>query len=110
VWRPTSIEQLERAVLDGVLEEKHDFDAKRQLPTSGSELAKDIAAMTTDGGILVYGIAEDQDRRPRALAPIELAGRTAVVFVVSRLGPRPPVRRVFAQRAWAPKVAAPDGA
>jgi hypothetical protein len=37
-------------------------------------LAKDIAAMTTDGGTLVYGVAEDDDRRPRILAPLELAG------------------------------------
>lgn len=74
VWRPSSIEQFEQAVLDGVLEETHDFDAKRELPTNGKELAKDIAAMTTDGGVLVYGVAEDEDRRPRVLAPIGLAG------------------------------------
>lgn len=74
VWRPETIEQLERAVLDGVLDEKHDFEAKRELPSSGKELAKDIAAMTTDGGTLVYGVGEDEHGRPRVLAPIELAG------------------------------------
>lgn len=74
VWRPTRIEDFERAVSEGVLDERHDFDAKRQLPSSGKELAKDIAAMTTDGGMLVYGVAEDSDSRPRILAPINLAG------------------------------------
>lgn len=36
MWRPTSIEQLEQAVRDGVLDERPDFDAKRELPASGS--------------------------------------------------------------------------
>jgi hypothetical protein len=74
MWRPTSTEHFEEAVREGVLDESHDFDAKRQLPESGKEIAKDVAAMTTDGGMLVYGVAEDDDRRPRVLTPIELAG------------------------------------
>lgn len=74
VWRPARTEEFERAVCEGVLDERHDFDAKRQLPSSGKELAKDIAAMTTDGGSLVYGVGEDADERPRVLAPIELVG------------------------------------
>lgn len=74
MWRPTDIQQFEAAVADGALEEKHDFDAKRQLPVSGKELAKDIAAMTTDGGALVYGIEEDEGNRPRILTPVELSG------------------------------------
>ena len=74
MWIPESREQLEQAVTDGALEEKHDFDAKRELPSSNKELAKDIAAMTTDGGLLVYGVAEDEDGRPRILSPIELSG------------------------------------
>lgn len=74
MWVPDSLEAFERAVESGALDEQHDFDAKRQLPDSGKEIAKDIAAMTTDGGMLVYGVAEDDDRRPRVLAPIELSG------------------------------------
>jgi hypothetical protein len=53
MWQPKSIKEFENAVTSGLLEERHDFDAKRQLPESGKELAKDIAAMTTDGGCLV---------------------------------------------------------
>jgi hypothetical protein len=74
MWVPGNLEQLEQAVTSGALEEKHDFDAKRELPTSNKELAKDIAAMTTDGGLLVYGIAEDDNGQPRVLQPIELSG------------------------------------
>ena len=74
MWRPRTIEEFEQAVNEGVLQEKHDFDAKRELPSSGKELAKDIAAMTTDGGLLVYGVGEDENQRPRVLSPIELPG------------------------------------
>jgi hypothetical protein len=74
MWKPKDIEEFESAVTAGALEERHDFDAKRQLPTSGKELAKDIAAMTTDGGCLVYGVGEDENDQPRLLEPLELAG------------------------------------
>ncbi len=74
MWVPENLEQLEQAVTSGALEEKHDFDAKRELPSSNKELAKDIAAMTTDGGLLVYGVAEDENEQPRILSPIELSG------------------------------------
>jgi hypothetical protein len=74
MWVPENLEQLEQAVTSGTLEEKHDFDAKRELPSSNKELAKDIAAMTTDGGLLVYGVAEDENGQPRILSPIELSG------------------------------------
>jgi len=72
MWEPGSVEELEAAVESGALEERHDFDAKRQLPESSKELAKDIAAMTTDGGCLVYGVGEDNKGHPRLLAPIQL--------------------------------------
>lgn len=74
MWVPNDLQQFTEAVEQGALEEKHDFDAKRELPRSGKELAKDIAAMTTDGGSLVYGVAEDDNGQPRVLAPIALAG------------------------------------
>lgn len=74
MWEPEDLNQFEEAVKGGALEERHDFDAKRQLPQNGKELAKDIAAMTTDGGVLVYGVGEDDNGQPRVLAPFKLAG------------------------------------
>ena len=74
MWIPKTIEEFEEAVASGLLEECHDFDAKRELPTSNKELAKDLAAMSTDGGTLVYGIGEDENGAPRVLAPIQLKG------------------------------------
>jgi hypothetical protein len=72
MWQPTNTDEFERAVSEGVLQERHDFDAKRELPNSGKELAKDIAAMTTDGGCLVYGVGEDDIGRPCLLMPFSL--------------------------------------
>jgi hypothetical protein len=74
IWKPVNIDSFEAAVIEGALEERHDFDAKRELPRSGKELAKDIAAMSTDGGALVCGVGEDENGQPRVLAPFELAG------------------------------------
>lgn len=49
---------------------------KRLCPTSGknADLAVDVAAMTTDGGVLLYGVAEDEHGRPTVPRPMELAG------------------------------------
>jgi hypothetical protein len=74
VWVPKDAESLIAAAEEGALDEKHDFDAKRELPGNNKELAKDIAAMTTDGGVLIYGLGEDDDHRPRLPMPIKLAG------------------------------------
>lgn len=73
MWRPTDPATFEQAVGDGALDERHDFDAKRELPAN-KELAKDLAAMSTDGGCLVFGVGEDESGRPRILNPIELGG------------------------------------
>jgi hypothetical protein len=74
MWKPADIDQFEAAVESGMLEERHDFDAKRQLPSNNKELAKDLAAMSTDGGSLIYGVGEDDNGQPRLLAAIELDG------------------------------------
>lgn len=91
MWQPRGIDEFERAVTTGVLEERHDFDAKRQLPESGKELAKDIAAMATDGGCLVYGVGEGDNGQPRLLAPFQLAGAAERIDQVAQhsISPRP---------------------
>ena len=47
----------------GELVETASFDAKSQLPAKGKfiDLAVDVAAMTSDGGTLLYGVAENGD-------------------------------------------------
>jgi len=97
MWRPQSIEEFEQAVTTGALEEKHDFDAKRELPSNGKELAKDIAAMSTDGGALVYGVEEDGNEQPRIPTPLELAGARERVDQVAQhsISPTPRIEFVL---------------
>jgi hypothetical protein len=97
MWKSKDIGEFEAAVVEGALEERHDFDAKRQLPASGKELAKDIAAMTTDGGVLVYGVGEDEDEQPRLLAPFDLSGTRERIDQIAQhsISPSPRVEFVI---------------
>jgi hypothetical protein len=78
MWIPESAEQIERAARAGELPETPAFDAKRELPGKGKsvDLAIDVAAMATDGGVLLYGIAKDEHERPTIPEPFLLAGCT----------------------------------
>jgi len=51
-------------------------DAKSQLPAKGKsiDLAVDVAAMTSDGSTLLYGVGEDEDHRLTVPQPFRLAG------------------------------------
>lgn len=59
MWIPRSIADLQTAIDQG-LQESPWFDAKREF-SSTPEAAKDIAAMANDGGVLVYGMVEDEE-------------------------------------------------
>ena len=76
MWAPSSAEEIEQRATAGDLRETHTFDAKAALPEPkrNPELAKDVCAMTADGGQLLYGIAEGENEQPTVPAPIELAG------------------------------------
>src|ERR1044072_8508455 len=77
MWIPQTVEEIEAAVQAGGLEETSSFDVKREMPATQKknvDLAIDVAAMSTDGGSLLYGVAEDEDRRATILTPIQLAG------------------------------------
>jgi hypothetical protein len=76
VWIPKSAKQIEDAARAGELGETPSFDAKADLPTKrrNADLATDVAAMSTDGGVLLYGVGEDDDEQPTIPAPLELAG------------------------------------
>jgi hypothetical protein len=71
MWRPTVWRDVELAI--GTLTEGPDLDFKREL-SSNSEISKDIAAMTLLGGVIVYGIDEDDQGRAAALNKIALQG------------------------------------
>ncbi len=72
MWRPSTWSDVEALIRDA--EETATLDFKRE-PTSNPETAKDIAAMTVSGGIIIYGIDEDKDAVvASAITPFQLAG------------------------------------
>lgn len=76
MWVPASAADIEAAATGGDLAETSSFEAKEALPTRGRnpDLATAVAAMSTDGGVLLYGVAEDEHERPTIPKPITLAG------------------------------------
>lgn len=91
MWIPTSADEVEQAITDG-LQETTLFDAKKELPSKSAELAKDVAAMATDGGILLYGVDEDAEGQLTRCVPIPLAGvRERVDQIVRTSIAEPPV-------------------
>jgi len=86
MWVPESAEELERAVTAGALSETEVFDAKAAMPDprGNADLAWDVAAMSTDGGVLLYGVGEDADGRPTVLCPIELKSQRERVDQIVR--------------------------
>ena len=83
MWVPESESDIVAAVESLGLEESSIFDAKQELPKENKEIAKDIAAMANDGGVLLYGLGEDENHRPVVLKPFSLANQperiTAIV-------------------------------
>jgi hypothetical protein len=76
MWFPKDAQEIEAAVKREDLEETPAFDAKEALPPpkKNMTLATDICAMTPEGGQLLYGVAEDEQKRVTVLKPIELVG------------------------------------
>jgi hypothetical protein len=63
------VEDVERAIADG-LQESPWLDAKRELGKA-AEAAKDVAAMANEGGVLLYGVAEDDTGALAGIAPVQ---------------------------------------
>jgi hypothetical protein len=76
MWVPRDANEIEEAVRRGDLQETSSFDGKKELPTSkrNKDLAIDVAAMSTEGGVLLYGVGEDNQKRLAVLAPVSLDG------------------------------------
>jgi hypothetical protein len=76
MWVPGDAREVEEAARRGDLKETPSFDGKLALPSSkrNIDVAIDVAAMSTEGGVLLYGIGEDDDERLTVLKSIVLAG------------------------------------
>jgi hypothetical protein len=74
MWLPASADEVVQALKTASLEETHTFDGKRALSVKNLDTAIDVCAMTVDGGSLLYGAGEDQNKRLTVDAPFVLAG------------------------------------
>jgi hypothetical protein len=90
VWAPKNWGEVEGAI--GVVAESPTLDFKEALG-SNRELAKDIAAMALLGGVLIYGIQEDEHALASGITPLELKGLPEKVqqIVDSAISPAPSV-------------------
>ncbi len=62
MWIPRTAGEIEARALAGDLTETATFEGKRELPSSGKsrDLAIDVAALANEGGVIIYGIGEDE--------------------------------------------------
>lgn len=86
MWVPTTESEIQLALEQGTVRETAIFDAKTALPASGrnKDLARDICAMTVDGGMLLYGLGGEDPTHPTELTPVELAGAAERVDQVAQ--------------------------
>ncbi len=99
MWVPKSEKDILSAIAAGDLVETANFDAKAKLPGKGKskDLAVDVAAMSADGGTLLYGVGEDDNDRPTVPLPFKLAGaRERVDQIVRTSISEPPAIEVHA--------------
>lgn len=80
LWIPSSAEELEAAVDSGTLVETHFSELKQFDDTEGERpklpgtLAKTIAGLSVDGGVLILGVAENKAEHRFDALPQPLAG------------------------------------
>jgi hypothetical protein len=93
-WIPRTEADLAEAAGQGLLEEGHYLDVKREIPAGRSankELARDLASFAVDGGMLIIGIGEDVKANSLSLVPQPLAGLAERIEMVARTVADPPL-------------------
>ena len=92
MWVPATTDELEAAVRQRSVVETATLDFKAALPLAAKnhDLAVDVGAMTTEGGVLIYGVGEDEQEQPTVFAPIELAGARERVAQIAQSSIMPP--------------------
>jgi hypothetical protein len=98
MWRPKTEADIKVGIESGTTVETSSFDAKRELPGAGKnkDLAKDICAMTVNGGTLLYGLGGDNPTRPNELCPFPTAGvRERIDSVIHSGIEEPPAFEVY---------------
>lgn len=104
MWFPSTAREVHDRLASGDLMEGASLDGKRQLDAN-PEMAVDIAAMTVNGGVLLFG-ADENEHGTRLVhaTPIELAGQAERVAQIASTGiSEPPIidaRAAARRRSW----------
>ncbi len=83
---PKSLDDLKRVIQER-LQEDVQLEFKRQLPESGKndDIARDLAAMAnTEGGVIIYGIGQDDQGCAQSLMPFPVSGAAERVSQVAQ--------------------------
>lgn len=98
MWQPHTEAEARSGIENGLARESASFDAKLSLPAAGrnKDMAKDICAMTVDGGALLFGLGGDDPTRPDQLVPFDLAGAAERIDQVAQSAiAEPPVIEIY---------------
>lgn len=87
MWRPRTHAEVAAAI--GFLEETPQLDFKKELG-GAKEIAKDVAAMTLEGGVIAYGIDEQKTIVAMALTPLPLTGTRERIQQIVNTAIHPP--------------------
>ncbi|GAA1995188.1 ATP-binding protein [Catenulispora subtropica] len=92
-WMPKTESDLKAAIDNGLIEESHHLDAKKEVATKGDnrETARDLASFANDGGTLIIGLAEDKANGRFMLDPQPLNGLPEKIEQIARTIPDPPL-------------------
>ncbi len=74
MWIPQSAVELLAGLPNVVEGPALEFKQKLPDPGKNEDIAVDVAAMTTDGGMIIYGVAEDKVLRTFSATPVLLDG------------------------------------
>ncbi len=91
-WQPRNESDLQEAINGEILSENHFVELKKEIGKGSShnrELARDLASLAVDGGLLIIGIEEDKTTRRKQLSPHPLAGLAERVDQAARSIPDP---------------------
>jgi hypothetical protein len=86
-WLPDNEDDLGKLLDQGLLTERHTLDFKRELePGKGAnkELARDLAQLAIDRGVLVIGVDDNDKTLPPQMTPVQLDGLKERIDQVAR--------------------------
>jgi hypothetical protein len=93
-WTPQTEADLQQAIEQGLLEESHYLEFKRELlagKAKNRELARDLASLAVDGGTLIVGVDDDGASGVLRGVPVPLAGLAERVESIAETVPDPPL-------------------